>query len=672
MRVTPPARPRKLAKVPFVELADGRLQGVVSSGSDIGRVYVSSVAAGTYEFACSTNNNRPCGGARGTFCNHIRALVGEAVLQYGAGRVARYLKAETAAEEPDAQALTDAMTAARPPQGDTTAAAPVFSRFLRHLAYLELAPTTAPLPEMQWFPPTGSAAGGPQDGSGPDTGERADALTGTVDGLDEVLAAVDAFDQVLVAGLLRPRPAQAAGLSGLARAVAGSPLADRVAEAAEKAAAGSAAEDHFVALAAARTALLGSVHDALAARAEEVTGRSGGGATAPGPDGPDGTGASKDDLDGAGGSVEAGGTGGSGESGSTGGSDEADEQRAANLLAAARSWLSDLARRGWQGLDHDVVAGSAQVVSAMLPVPGLRRLAVLLDGFAAELAASCPGAALERIPVRRWADLWARATLLTLPGAAHAPATGTATGRLLPLGVDVQEHATAVQAQVHAVFEPADGAAPRLVRASVSAPKPDTVVGAGLWQLLRPHMSLLAAAGEGRAMELTGMPVTAEGDLLWSDVHARPGEPADPFATARVALPAAADAVAAPLDRHPARLAVPVFLEGYAVRQDDDALTFTVAGHPLAVDTGRVPAAGPLTPGAVARSGACIGLLRWDAGTFGVQPLAVETTVRKKAVAVHAGAWAGGTTDKAGVRAEKAATDAVKVLRERAGKLLRT
>ncbi len=38
---------------------------------------------------------------------------------------------------------------------------------------------------------------------------------------------------------------------------------------------------------------------------------------------------------------------------------------------------------------------------------------------------------------------------------------------------------------------------------------------------------------------------------------------------------------------------------------------------------------------------------------------------------MHAGAWAGGTTDKAGARAEKAATDAVTVLRERAGKLLR-
>ncbi len=157
MRVVPSARPRKLAKVPFVELADGRLQGVVSSGSDIGRVYVSSVEAGTYAFACSTNNNRPCGGARGWFCNHIRALIGEAVLQYGAERVARYLKVEVA-EEPDADAVTDAMTATRPAQGDRSAAAQVFSRFLRHLAYLELEPTTAPLPEMQWFPTTRAVA----------------------------------------------------------------------------------------------------------------------------------------------------------------------------------------------------------------------------------------------------------------------------------------------------------------------------------------------------------------------------------------------------------------------------------------------------------------------------------------------------------------------------------
>ncbi|WP_338498664.1 hypothetical protein [Streptomyces sp. SJL17-4] len=486
---------------------------------------------------------------------------------------------------------------------------------------------------------------------------RTDLFTDPVDGLDEALSAVDAFDRVLVSGLLRPRPDQAAGLAALATAVGGTPLAALVAEAADKAAAGAAGEDHLVALAAARTALMGSVHDALTERVAEITGRPRAERTTP---------------------------------------DAAAQEPGANVLAGARAWLCDLARAGWQGIDHELVAGAAPVVSAMLPDLRLRRQATLLDGFAAELAASCPGATLDRVPVRRWADLWTRALLLTLPGAARTPAMSTATGRLLPLGVDVQEHATAVQAQVHAVFEPADGTEPRLVRAAVSAPKPDTVVGAGLWQLLRPRMSLLAAAGECRSMELDGMPVTDEGDLVWDDRRARTGEPVDPFSTARVVLATATDPVTAPLDRHPARIAVPVFLEGYAVEGDDDGegdstgegagegdgagegagegvgrLTFALSGHRLAVDTDRIPTAGPLTPDVVAASGACLGLLRWDAGEFLIQPLAVETTVRKKTLVFRAGGWAGGTTDKAGARAEKAATDSVAVLRERAGKLLR-
>ncbi|MFD9389305.1 hypothetical protein ACFWBB_00760 [Streptomyces sp. NPDC060000] len=456
-------------------------------------------------------------------------------------------------------------------------------------------------------------------------------LTAPVEGLDEALTAVDAFDRTLVTGLLRPRPESMDDLNGLAAAVAGSPLAAPVAEAAGKAAAGAASEDHFVALAAARTALLGAVHDALTAGTDEVTGRTREERAAAAPA----------------------------------------ERPAVNLLAAARTWLSDLARAGWRGIDHELAGGAAPIVSAMLPDPELRRLATLLDGFAAELAASCPGATLERIPARRWGDLWSRALLLTRPGAAGRPAVEAATGRLLPLGVDLHEHATAAQAQVHAVFEPADGSAPRLVRASVSVPKPDTVVAAGVWQLLRPHLSLLTALGEGRAMDLDAMPLTDEGDLLWDGARARTGDAADALATARVVLPTATTLPTAPLDRHPVRIAEPVFLEGYRSEQDGDTLTFAVAGHTFRVDTDRIPTASPLTPEAVAASGACIGLLRWDGGGFLLQPLAVETTVRRKAVALHAGAWAGGTTDKAGARAEKAATDAVTVLRERAGRLLR-
>ncbi|WP_232835360.1 hypothetical protein [Actinocorallia populi] len=148
VRIVPPARPRKLAKVPFVELADGRLQGVVSSGSDISRVYVSSISAGSHAYNCRTNNNRPCGGLRGLPCKHLRALADEAVLQYGLERVARYLKVDV----DESGDLVSALGGSPEPSD----AAVVFSRFLRHLSYLELPGTTVPVPELHWFPAAGA------------------------------------------------------------------------------------------------------------------------------------------------------------------------------------------------------------------------------------------------------------------------------------------------------------------------------------------------------------------------------------------------------------------------------------------------------------------------------------------------------------------------------------
>ncbi len=145
VRVLPVIAPRKLNKVPFVELADGRLQGVVSSGSDISRVYVASVTAGTHGLSCSTNNNRPCGGLnQGWICKHLDALIDEAVLQYGQDRVARFLRVEVA----EGARLASCLAGTR----DPAPAAAVFSRFLRHLTYLELPGSATPIPELHWFP----------------------------------------------------------------------------------------------------------------------------------------------------------------------------------------------------------------------------------------------------------------------------------------------------------------------------------------------------------------------------------------------------------------------------------------------------------------------------------------------------------------------------------------
>lgn len=369
-----------------------------------------------------------------------------------------------------------------------------------------------------------------------------------------------------------------------------------------------------------------------------------------------------------GGSVAGGAVfGGSGTAAEAGG---AGAQPVGNMLGGVRSWLRELAITGWRGVGHDLVSAADQIIEALLGVPSLRRLAVLLDGFAAELRACCPVGSAERLPVRRWADLWTRAVLLSQDGVLTGeprPAV-TVSGRLLVLGVDVHEHGTAVQFQVHAVLEPADGGRSRLVRTSVTVAKVDTIAGSALWKLSQHHKVLLAALAERRSLEITDMPLLDSGDLVWDDDRAFVSKPADPLAAARLCLSGALAPAVPPLDRVPVRIAEPVLVEGYKVTRDG---SFDLGGAVLAVDTERLPGCGPLTPALVRASSACVGLVRWDGGQWTLQPLAVQTKVKRETAVVATGDWALGPTDPKAAKAEARAADAVSVLRERAGRLLR-
>lgn len=448
----------------------------------------------------------------------------------------------------------------------------------------------------------------------------ADAPTGVTAAMD----AVRGFDNALVNGLARVSEPQHAALAALATAVAGSPLAEAVATAVTKVSTGALGPEELTALAAARAALLGAVHDALVEQADTALGRNRfewtatSDATAPNP-----------------------------------------------LAVGSRAWLGELAIAGWRGVDHDLVAAADHTVAALLAEPALRRLAMLLDGFAAELGACAPVATMDRIPARRWADLWTRALLLTRRGP-DSIAPEQISGRLLPLGVDVHEHGTAVQVQLHGVLELA-GAPSRRVRASVAAAKVDTIVGPAVWQLLSSHAQLCTALAEQRALELTDMPLTATGDLLWDDDRAKAGATADPFVTATVQLPQAHAPAVAPLDRDPVHIAEPVLLEGYRFR--DDAME--LGDQLIRVELDALPAAGPLTAAGVTGSVAMIGLLRWDAEGWAVRPLAIRRKVKSALTALHNGDWALGPTDPKVAKAQAKSGDAVAVLRERAGRLLR-
>ena len=147
-----PAKPisghRTVKTVPFVELASGRIQGVVSSGSDIQRVYVSFVEGKTGNYYCCTNNNRPCGGLRGAPCKHIAEMIDEAMHQYGPQEVATYLGLSS-----DARSVENARGLLAMLQGSEQKESPgiVFSRFLNYLRYCELSVRPGTVLEMNWF-----------------------------------------------------------------------------------------------------------------------------------------------------------------------------------------------------------------------------------------------------------------------------------------------------------------------------------------------------------------------------------------------------------------------------------------------------------------------------------------------------------------------------------------
>ena len=449
-------------------------------------------------------------------------------------------------------------------------------------------------------------------------------------GVEDALGLVTDLDAALLTGYGRPDPARDAALAALASAVAATPLADRVAVAAEAIAAGNITDDQLAAVAAARSALLGAVHDTLLSDVDTAIGRT---------------------------RIEP---------------EHVDAEPAADLAAlrgAARAWLTELAITGFTSVDETFIGGTNPIIEGLGGHPSGRRLAVLLDGLCAELRACAPVAAMNEPPVRRWADLWSRAQTLSRPGHADVTSVERISGRLLVLGTELFEHPTIFGFVVHGVVETGGDEPPRLVRATVTAPKVDVITGPAMWNLIVDRPNLTAALAEDRCLELTDMPVTSAGDLLWSDDAAKPGEVVDPLATARLRLSDAAAVTTAPLDRHPVAIAEPVFVESYKVVKGDTP-KFDLGGTTLTVDVGRLSTAGPLTAKHVAASSACVGVLRWDAGSWTLSPLTVQTAVKRVATVIHNGQWAAGPTDAKVAKAVER-NDSVRVLRERAGRLLR-
>jgi len=433
--------------------------------------------------------------------------------------------------------------------------------------------------------------------------------------VSEADAALDGLDDALVGGFGRLSAANLEALHGLQRSFAATPLAGELAAAIAGISRSEFLDRHFLALAAARSAVLGAIHDALLEQACAALGR-------PLP------------------AMEA----------IAAGAVQAAPPQVEVWLESARHWLMELALAGFANLELEILLPFQATLDAMSSEPTLVRQHALLGGFLEEMLAVFPRRGEIAAPRRRWADLWARSMVL----AARAPEpllSRAVSGTLTIFGADLRQHDHLATLVIYGALVE-EGAAPRLVRASVSASKVDVIQGAelgGLFAEVAPN--LVGALASGQALTLGKLPLLASGDLIWEDASTKLGAKAGALVEAAKAL-ASAPALRpclAPADRHPALIDELVFVPG----------SECVGGPPLPIE--RIPTTEDLGLADLAGSKGFVALLRFDGGAWGLQPLAIDKGKPPPRM-VGAGLAAG---------AKGSRSSSLAILKERAGKLLR-
>jgi hypothetical protein len=445
----------------------------------------------------------------------------------------------------------------------------------------------------------------------------------------EVIAGLDRCFQV---GFGRLGPEQNQALQSLVRICAGTPLAAPVATAVEALGRNEFVDRHFAVLATARASIQGAQYDALRAQAATALGRPLPQAAA------DTSTATKTEASGP----------------------------IANWQESTRNWLMELALAGFGQLEYQTLAPFTATLEHLQGEPRTARLAALLTGFLNELLGSLPIAALPKLPLYRWADLWTRSMIGSLRAPAGDPAGSKVSGTLTILGVDLHQHGYFTSFDAYAALETED--ATRVVRVTQSSYKVDVICNTEAWKCFPKETEpLLKAIGDQLALKVEGMTLLPTLDLCW-DGKAKTGK-ASAFMdlAAKLLAPGTEESppmpTVDPVDRHPIQLAEPVYLADYAVRSKGWDLELKDGGSlPLAL--GRLGGASEIGKGDLTGSKSLVGLLRFDGGRWAVQPLAVVGDGKKAAPV-----FTGQRVLQHRMPAKKG--DVLAILQERASKLLR-
>jgi len=338
------------------------------------------------------------------------------------------------------------------------------------------------------------------------------------------------------------------------------------------------------------------------------------------------------------------------------------------LLESIRQWLMEVALVGFTRLETSTLTPFTATLEKLQAEPLLIRQSALLTGLFNELVSKRSTIDSNNLPLCRWVDLWTRAMIgakSLFPLETAKPVSGT----LELLGIDVRQHANLVSLVAYGVLT-VDGQ-PQFTRLTLSAYKVDAIQGDEIWLLFPQATTLLNAFAQTKTLRLNEVLMLSTGDLMLPDADlllsgkGAIGLKYDLMKRAAEFFAVSASGVAQcwmhPCDRHPVQLAEPIFLKGYTVHSTDALTLHWADSSAIPIATERSGSLSAVTVEAIANSSQLFGLLRFDAGRWAVQPLAV--TVGKKAIAT------GQTAAK--VLKSPPKTSTVGVLRERASRLLR-
>ncbi|MBW4564008.1 MAG: hypothetical protein KME32_23285 [Mojavia pulchra JT2-VF2] len=335
------------------------------------------------------------------------------------------------------------------------------------------------------------------------------------------------------------------------------------------------------------------------------------------------------------------------------------------LLASVRHWLMEIALVGYARLDTATLVHFAGTLEQIQAEPLLIRQAALLTGYFNELMRHVPVVDSQGIPVYRWVDLWTQAMIGTLRPA-NLPKSQLISGNLEILGLDLRQHANLVSFTAYGLLDANNQT--QLVRVTQSAYKVDAINNEQIWLLFPNATALLDAFAQTRILHLKDTPLLPTGDLLWQS-QAELGqnynlmERAEKFFAENAGNSLVYSTVAAS-DRHPIQLAEPIFFSKYKVIKNDEniVLSWGDAGE-LSIAKERISSLSELNLDAIAKSQQIFGLLRFDAGKWTVQPLAV--TVKNKTI------YTGQTAAQVISKKDSIKGSVVGILQERSSRLLR-